>query len=130
MMQAAGAALAPGGYGGDAITGTRGPVRNPIVVTLLTFVTCGLYWMITSYSMLSDLRTYLNKDEIVPWHVFVPILNLIVVLGKLPGWVTEAKQRAGSRNPQSSGALLYFLLFPYFFTKDMNDIWDPSGAGV
>lgn len=125
MMQAGGAALAPQGY---AQPGAKGPIRNPIMVTVLTFVTCWLYGMITMYSMLSELKAYLNKDEIVPWHLFVPVLNLIVLLGKLPGWVTEAKQRAGSRNPQSSGPVLYFLLAPYFFTKDMNDVWDPTGA--
>jgi hypothetical protein len=51
-----------------------------------------------------------------------------VILGNLPEWVSEAKQRAGSRNPQSAGPILYFLLLPYFFTKDMNEVWDPMGA--
>ncbi len=100
------------------------------MVTVLTTVTCGLYGIFTIYAMMSELKAYLNREEIVPWHIFVPILGIIVMLGKLPGWVTEAKQRAGSRNPQSSGALLYFLLFPYFFTKDMNDVWDPTGASA
>jgi hypothetical protein len=124
MMPAGSAALAPGGY---AQAG-KGPIRNPVMVTLLTFVTCGIYGIFTFYSMMAELRNYLAKAEIVPWHIFVPILNWIVILAKLPVWVTEAKQRAGSRNPQSAGGLLYFLLFPYFFTKDMNDVWDPTGA--
>jgi len=128
MVQAGGAALAPSGYGERAITQNKGSIRSPIAVTLLTFLTCGLYGMITFYSMMSDLRAYLNKDEIVPWHIFVPILGLIILLVKLPGWVTEAKQRAGSRNPQSSGPILYFLLAPYFFTKDMNEVWNPTGS--
>ena len=127
MMQAGGAALAPGGYAQPGAV--RGPIRNPVMVTVLCMVTCGIYGIFAIYSMMSELKAYLNKDEIVPWHIFVPILGLIVMLGKLPGWVTEAKQRAGSRNPQSSGPVLYFLLFPFFFTKDMNDIWNPQGAG-
>jgi len=125
MVQAGGAALAPGGY---AQAPGKGPIRNPGMVTLLTMITCGLYGIFTFYSMMTELRAYLNKQEIVPWHIFVPILGVITILGKLPEWVTEAKQRAGSRNPQSSGPLLYFLLFPYFFTKDMNEVWDPMGA--
>jgi hypothetical protein len=126
MMQAGGAALAPQGYAQPAVAG-KGKIRNPVMVTVLCMVTCGLYGIFTFYSMMSELRAFLNKQEIVPWHIFVPILGIIVMLGKLPGWVTEAKQRAGSRNPQSSGPVLYFLLFPFFFTKDMNDVWDPTG---
>jgi len=124
MMPAGSAALAPGGY---ALAG-KGPIRNPVMVTVLTVVTCFIYGIFTFYSMMNELKAYLNKQEIVPWHIFVPVLNWIVLFGKLPGWVTEAKQRAGSRNPQSAGGLLYFLLLPYFFTKDMNDVWDPTGA--
>jgi hypothetical protein len=125
MVQQAGAALAPQGY---AAPGTKGKIRNPVMVTILCMVTCGLYGIFAIYAMMSELRAYLNKEEIVPWHIFVPILGIIVILGKCPGWVTEAKQRAGSRNPQSSGPILYFLLFPYFFTKDLNEVWDPTGA--
>jgi hypothetical protein len=123
MVHAGGAALAP-----MSQSTTKPGVRNPVVVTLLTFVTCGVYGAIMAYVMLSELRAYLNKDEIVPWHIFVPVLGLIVLLAKLPGWVTEAKQRAGSRNPQSAGPILYFLLAPYFVTKDMNEVWDPMGT--
>ena len=123
MVQAGSSALAPGSQ-----PLSKPGVRNPVVVTLLTFVTCGLYGMIAFYMMLSELKAYLNKEEIVPWHIFVPILSLIVLLGKLPGWVTEAKQRAGSRNQQSSGPVLYFLLAPYFVTKDLNEVWDPMGT--
>jgi len=123
MVQVGGAALAP-----TSGAGSKPNVRNPVMVTVLTFLTCGLYGAIMLYMMLSELRAYLNKEEIVPWHIFVPILGIIVLLGKLPGWVTEAKQRAGSRNQQSSGPILYFLLYPYFVTKDLNEVWDPMGT--
>jgi NADH:ubiquinone oxidoreductase subunit 6 (subunit J) len=122
MVAAGGAALAPMSQAGG-----KPVVRNPIMVTVLTFV-CFIYGLITFYQMMSELKAYLNKEEIVPWHLFVPILGLIVLLTKLPGWVTEAKQRAGSRNPQSAGPIMYFLLAPYFFTKDMNEVADPMGT--
>ena len=123
MVPAGGAALAPASQ-----SSSNPRVRNPVMVTLLTYVTCGIYGIIAFYSMMSELKAYLNKEEIVPWHLFVPVLGLIILLAKLPGWVTEAKQRAGSRNPQSAGPIMYFLLAPYFFTKDMNEIWDPMGT--
>ncbi len=118
------------GYGSGAITGARGAVRNPTMVTLLTCATCGLYGMFAIYGMVSELKAYLNKEEIVPWQILVPVLGLIIALTKLPEWVTEAKQRAGSANPQSSGPVLYFLLLPYFLTKDLNEVWDPMGTSA
>ena len=121
MVAAGGAAMAPVSIPGAS------RIRNPIMVTLFTML-CFVYGLITIYSMMNELKAYLNKEEIVPWHLFVPILGLIVVLTKLPNWVTEAKQRAGSRNQQSAGPIMYFLLLPYFFTKDMNDVWDPMGT--
>jgi hypothetical protein len=123
MVAAGGAALAPISQGG---AGTS-KVRNPVMVTVLSFV-CFVYAIVTLYQLMSELKAYLNKEEIVPWHLFVPVLGIIVLLTKLPGWVTEAKQRAGSRNPQSAGPIMYFLLSPYFFTKDMNEVWDPMGT--
>jgi len=103
-------------------------LRNPLMVTLLCYVTCGIYGIVVMYSLMNELKQYLAREEIVPWHILVPILNLVVILAKLPGWVTEAKQRAGSRNPQSAGPLLYLLLLPYFFTKDMNEVYDPTAT--
>ena len=126
-MVHASAGLAGGGYGQPAIA-SKAPIRNPAMVTVLSLVTCGVYGIFTIYSMMSELRGYLNKQEIVPWQILVPVLNFIIVLGKLPEWVTEAKRRAGARNPQSAGPILYFLLLPYFFTKDMNEVWDPTGT--
>jgi hypothetical protein len=128
MMPSPNAALAPTSYPPATAAG-REHIRNPLVATLLCYVTCGVYAIVLMYSLMAELKAYLNREEIVPWHVLVPILNLIVILTKLPAWVTEAKQRAGSRNPMSSGALLYFLLLPYFFTKDMNEVWDPTTSG-
>ena len=96
------------------------------IVALVLF----LRWLHLSYCNLRALGT--QGMRFTPgWAVgywFVPVLNIIILFTKLPGWVTEAKQRAGSRNPQSAGPIMYFLLAPYFLTKDMNEVWDPTGA--
>jgi hypothetical protein len=121
MVHGGGAAVAPAGYASPFAA--RGKVRNPFIVLLLACVTCGVYGLVWSYKSLAELRTFLSKNEIVPWHILVPILNIVVLLFKLPDWVTEAKQRAGARNPKSAGALLYFLLGWYFITTDLNEVW-------
>lgn len=104
-------------------TGPKGTVRNPLTVMILTFVTCGIYGIFAFWSMLSELKAYLQKDEIQPIFMFIPILNLILLL-KLPEWVSEAKQRAGCQNPHSSGLILYWLLGVYFLPKDLNEVWE------
>jgi hypothetical protein len=128
MVAAAAGAMQPYAQPGEVAAGTRGTIRNPIT-TLLFGMLCFVYAMVALYSMMKELRAYLGRDDIVPWHIFVPILNLIVILAKLPDWVTQAKQRAGSRNPQSAGPVLYFLLLLYFLPKDLNEVWDPAGTG-
>ena len=38
----------------------------------------------------------------------------------------EAKQMAGSRNPQASGLVLYLFLYYYALSKDLNEVWSPQ----
>ncbi len=124
MVPAGSGALAPVS---QSPTDTR--VRNPLMAFVVSFVTCGLYGLIMTFVMMAELKSYLNKEEIVPWHILIPFFNLFVLMVKVPDWVTEAKQRAGSRNPQSAGAIMYFPMWGiYFFTKDMNEVWDPMGT--
>jgi hypothetical protein len=127
-MVAAGAGAMQGYAPPGQPVGTRGTMRNPVMTLVLGYVTCGIYAAFAVYSMLKELRNYLGKDEIVPWHIFIPFWNYVVFLAKLPNWVTEAKQRAGSRNPQSAGPVLYFFLGLYFLPKDLNEVWDPAGT--
>lgn len=116
-----------GGYGGAmaprGATGPKGTVRNPLTVMVLSFVTCGLYGIFAFWGMLSELKAYLQKDEIQPIFMFIPLLNLLLLF-KLPDWVSEAKQRAGCQNPQSSGLILYWLFGIYFLPKDLNEVWE------
>lgn len=106
-------------------TGPKGTIRNPITVILLTFITCGIYGMFAFWSMLSELKAYLRKDEIQPIFMFIPVLNLIQLI-QLPGWVSEAKQRAGCQNPESAGLILYWLFGVYFIPKDLNEVWESA----
>ncbi|UQA56023.1 zinc-ribbon domain-containing protein [Polyangium aurulentum] len=103
----------------------KGPIRSTTTVLLLTMFTCGIYPIFGSYSMLNELKACLRDDSLAPWHMFIPILNLLMVL-KLPELVGRAKQMAGSRNPQPQGLVIYLLLLPYALAKDLNEIYDPS----
>jgi hypothetical protein len=123
MMQA-GPPGAMAGYGAAPMgaAGPKGKVRNPVMVLLLGMV-CFIYAFIQLWGMMNELKAYLGKEEIQAWHLLIPVWGMIVYIFKVPGWVTEAKQKAGCQNPQAAPWFLYWLLGLYFFPKDLNDVW-------
>jgi hypothetical protein len=110
------------GMGG---TGPKGQTRNPMMVILISMI-CFLYGIWQYYQMVGELKAFLNSDEISPIHIFIPVLN-ILMLFKLPGWVLEAKRRAGVPNPEVTNILFYWFFGLYFLPKDLNEVWNPSG---
>jgi hypothetical protein len=117
-----GAMAAPGGN-----PGFRGQTRNPVMVLILTYVTCGIYGLISLLSMLDELKQYTGKEEITPWHILIPYYNLYLILVKVPKWVGEAKQKAGARNGPAN-IILYFFISPFALAADLNEVWNPQGT--
>lgn len=113
-----------GGQGGG-MQGPRGQTRNPTTALLGTLFCCGMYHLFGGYGMLNELKAYTRDEQLQSWHLFIPVLNLLMIL-KLPEIVTRAKQMAGSRNPQSASLVMYLFLFPWALAKDLNQIWDPN----
>jgi hypothetical protein len=112
------------GYGAPAqmAGGAKGTIRNP-VMTLLLGMLCFVYALVAVFGMMGELKAYLQKDEIKAWHLLIPVYGFIVWVFKVPGWVTEAKQKAGCQPPEAAPWFLYWLLGLYFFAKDLNDVW-------
>jgi hypothetical protein len=124
--------MAQPGYGGPAMAGAptggggpKGQTRNPMMVLLISMI-CFLYGIWQYYQMVGELKAFLNSDEINPIHIFIPVLN-ILMLFKLPGWVLEAKRRAGVPNPEVSNVIVYWFLGLYLLPKDLNEVWNPTG---
>ena len=107
-------------------SGPIGQTRNPVMTLLLSMI-CAFYMLYSLMAMLQELKNYLKKDEIAPWHVWIPYWNLYVLCVQTPKWVAEAKQRAGSQNAQASNFILYLFLSPYALASDLNDVWNPRG---
>ncbi len=118
-------AMVPAGQPAAGMGGPKGQFRNPIMVLLISMF-CFVYGLYQYYVMLGELKDYLQSDEINPIHAFIPILQLLLIF-KLPGWVLEAKQRAGIPNPEVTNILFYWFFGLYFLPKDLNEVWDPTG---
>jgi hypothetical protein len=122
---------APPGGAPMVRAGAHGPignVRNPIVVTLLCYVTCGVYALFWIWSTVNELKAFRQREDINPILFFIPILSIIQIW-QLPEKVLEAKQMAGVPNPQVPHPVLYLMLSPYFFTSDLNEVWQTAGGG-
>jgi hypothetical protein len=121
-MQVAGAApMMMGGGMPAGGAGAVGQTRNP-VMTLVIGLVCFVYLLYVMWIEINELKNFRGKDDINPIMFFVPILNLLLIWG-LPAKVLEAKQMAGVPNANVAHPILYLVLWPYFLTADLNEIW-------
>ncbi len=113
------APLVPAGGAGAA-----GTVRNPVMV-LVIGMCCFLYMYYVLWTQLNELKAFRRKDDINPIMVFVPVLGLLL-MWQLPEKVLEAKRMAGIQNPQVAHPITYLLLAGYFFTMDLNEVFEAA----
>jgi len=106
---------------------------------LLALFTCGLYSLYWWYTMATELKNYLGREEINPVMDVVLAwvtcglygLYLPIKYGKL---IQEAQQRAGMANAEDQGVM--FLLFMFLcrfgvskMQEELNKVWEaPGGA--
>lgn len=110
--------------------GPHGPVgkpRNAVMTLVLSFV-CFVYAIIALWGEANELKDFRQKDDIKPIFFFIPILGLIE-MWNLADKVLEAKRMAGVPNAQVQHPILYLLVWPYFLTEDLNEIWQAAGGG-
>jgi hypothetical protein len=134
----AGAGVGLGMAGGGAV-GTKGQVRNPIMVTLISLV-CSFYMLYWFYfQVLPELKTYLGKSDqevnpmkdLILGMVTCGIWYILTVMktGKL---IQEAQARAGRPNPEDKSTIFLIVAFvfapalPFLMQTELNKIWDPS----
>ncbi len=115
----------------------KGEVRNPTTVWILALVTCGLYPLYLWYTIATELKNYLGKEEINPMMEIVitlicPFYSLYLPI-KYGKYIQEAQARAGLPNPQDQG--LTFLLWMFLCSlgymkmqEELNKVWQGGGA--
>jgi hypothetical protein len=119
------APMGMGGFGGGG-GGGGGPVgqtRNPVMVLVLSMITCGLYGMYAVWTMLNELKDYTRDESFKPWQIFIPLLGAYFWLFKVPEQVGKAKQMAGSRNQQSAGFIFYWCSASTPSRRTCNEVW-------
>jgi hypothetical protein len=107
--------------------GPIGKTRNPVMVIVLTYVTCGIYGIISLFSMLGELNAFRQKNDINPVLFLLPIISLLEFI-KLPAKVLEAKRMAGVPNAQEPNVILYLFFGIYFIPVDLNEVWQAASA--
>jgi len=115
----------------------KGEIREPMTVWLLSLVTCGLYGIYWWYTMMTELKNYLGKEEINPTMdvvimLFCGLYGLYLPI-KYGAYIQEAQQRAGMANAEDQGVM--FLLFGFLcgfhyvkMQEELNKIWQAGGG--
>lgn len=115
----------------------KGEVRNPTTVWILSLVTCGFYGLYWWYTVATELKNYLGKEEINPMMDIIICLVCSFYALYLPikygKYIFEAQQRAGVPNAQDQGMsfLLMMFLCGYGYAKvqtELNKVWEGGGG--
>jgi hypothetical protein len=116
----------------------KGEVRNPIMMFLFAWLSCGLYNLYFTHKAASELKAYLGNEDVNP--MVITVISLLTChfwggfqVGKL---IMEAQQRAGVPNPVDkgliAGVLNMFTCITGFGNKllqdELNKVWETGGG--
>jgi hypothetical protein len=110
---------------------TRGKVRGPVAVWLLSIVTCGIYGLVWYFKINRELRDFHPSIQVKPG------LAVLALFVPIAGWVSiyntgtrigQAQQLAGLGS-QCSGVLglvasWFFGLHTIYFQGQLNRVWN------
>ena len=135
--------MQPGGYPGafPAPAGglfSAGEKREPGMVILFTFLTCGIYALWWYHTYATEVKNALNRQDLNPGRdlllMFVTcgIWGIIAFYYNYPKLFTEMQQRVGLPPNDISGTtvLLGILFAPvsiYMIQSELNRIWSAAG---
>ncbi|HEX8493791.1 MAG TPA: DUF4234 domain-containing protein [Pyrinomonadaceae bacterium] len=134
--------MQPGGFqGGYASSGLMsvGEKRDPLMVIVFTFLTCGIYgiWWMVTYG--NEVKNSLGRQDLNPGMDLVlgiitcGIWSTIAFWYKYPKLIMEMQQRVGlPPNDISTTTLLLGIFFApaalYIVQSELNKIWDAAGG--
>ncbi len=136
--------MQPGGYPGNfpAPAGglfSVGEKREPGLVILFTFLTCGIYGFWWYHTYASEIKNSLNRQDLNPTtdllltFVTCGIWGIIAFYYNYPKLFVDMQQRVGlPPNDISTTTVLLGILFApvsiYMIQSELNRIWDAAGG--
>jgi hypothetical protein len=123
--------------GGGAGLYAIGEKRDPIMVIVFTLITCGFYGIWWWYTMITEVKSALNREDINPGTelllMFVTCgIYLIYLHYKYPQLFLEMQDRAGvPRNDISTICLILpfvglGVVSLFLMQQELNKIWDAA----
>lgn len=110
--------------------GPLGKVRNPLAVFLLSFVTCGIYFLYWHYKINEELANYDRRIEVNPTlsllALFVPFVGYVSIW-KTGTRISMAQNFSGRFQTCSGGlgtVLAFFILGnTFYYQSELNNLW-------
>jgi Domain of unknown function (DUF4234) len=131
--------MQPGVFGGPPGAGGRllaiGEKREPGMVLLFTFLTCGIYAIWWYHKYATEIKNALGRQDLNPGtdllltFVTCGIWGIIAFYSKYPKLITDMEMRVGMPpNDISSTTILLGILFApaaiYIIQSELNKVWD------
>jgi hypothetical protein len=114
-----------------------GEKRDPMMVVLFTFLTCGIYALFWWYSVITEIKNALGRDDINPTMEIVLVFVTCGIYGfylyyKYPQLMMEMQDRAGRPRNDISMTTLLLAIFGLavisipIMQSELNNIWDAA----
>lgn len=130
----------PGGYAGSGGGGglmSVGEKREPGMVILFTFLTCGIYGLWWFHTYATEIKNSLGRQDLNPTtdllltFVTCGIWGIVAFYYKYPKLLVDMQQRVGlPPNDISTMTLLFAFIFGpisiFMIQSELNKIWDAA----
>jgi hypothetical protein len=91
------------------------------VFSLIGFIGFIYFFWVVGMKMMGEVNGVTKSNTLAWWQLLIPFYNYYVMWIVIPGEVTKAKQMVGIQQP-ARHIVLYFFLWLYAFSADVNDI--------
>jgi hypothetical protein len=114
-----------------------GEKRDPMMVVLFTFLTCGIYALFWWYSVITEIKNALGREDINPGMEIILVFVTCGIYGfylyyKYPLLMLEMQDRAGRARNDISMTTLLLAIFGLavisipIMQSELNNIWDAA----